>query len=161
MDLGLSGRVAVITGASRGIGLATARLLAAEGATLVLCARDASRLKEAAAGLERSGAAVVPVPGDVLDPELPGRLTQAAGGDGRVDVLVNNAGGDSGYLGFEKLADADWEATYRLNVVAPVRLIRSVLPGMRRRRWGASSTSRPTPPGCQNRSACPTPRRPW
>jgi 3-oxoacyl-[acyl-carrier protein] reductase len=135
MDLGLSGRVAVVTGASQGIGLATARLLAADGAALVLCARDGDRLKAAAGELERDGARVIPVPGDVLDPALPGTLVTAAE-LGDIGILVNNAGGESGRLGFEQLADADWEAAYRLNVVAAVRLIRAVLPGMRDRKWG-------------------------
>lgn len=153
MDLGLSGRVAVVTGASQGIGLATSRLLAAEGAALVLCARDAGRLTAAAAGLERGGARVAAVPGDVLDPDLPGRLAAAAAGLGPVDILVNNAGGESGHLGFEQLTDAGWEAAYRLNVVAPARLIRAVLPGMRARRWGrivnvASYTARMPEPFC-------------
>src|SRR5262249_30023002 len=96
---------------------------------------------------------VAGVPGDVLDPELPGRLAGAAAGFGHVGILVNNAGGESGHLGFDKLTDADWEATYHLNVVAPVRLIRAVPPRMRERRWGrivhaASYTARVPEPFC-------------
>jgi len=152
MDLGLTGRVAVVTGASKGIGLGTARLLAAEGATVVLCARDAGRLRDAAAGLERElGARVIAAPGDVLDPDLAGKLVAAA--SGQVDILVNNAGGESGHLGFDQLDDADWEAAYRLNVVAPARLTRAMLPGMRQRGWGrvvnvASYTARVPEPFC-------------
>jgi 3-oxoacyl-[acyl-carrier protein] reductase len=153
MDLGLSGRVAIVSGASQGIGLATARLLAAEGAALVLCARNGDRLKAAAAELERDGACVIPVPGNVLDPGLPARLVSAAAEFGSADILVNNAGGESGRLGFEELTDADWEAAHQLNVVAPVRLIRAVLPQMRQRRWGrvvnvASYTARVPEPFC-------------
>ena len=153
MDLGLNGRVAIVSGASQGIGLATARLLAAEGAALVLCARNGDRLTAAAAELERDGTRVIPVPGDVLDPGLPGRLARAATELGRVDILINNAGGESGRLGFEKLTDDDWEAAYRLNVVAPARLIRAVLPQMRQRSWGrivnvASYTARVPEPFC-------------
>jgi 3-oxoacyl-[acyl-carrier protein] reductase len=136
MDLGLRGRVAIVTGASQGIGLATARLLAADGAALVLCARNGDRLKAAAGELERDGARVIPVPGDVLDPALPGVLMLAAAEFGDAGILVNNAGGESGHLGFEQLTDDDWEAAYRLNVVAAARLIRAVLPGMRDRKWG-------------------------
>jgi 3-oxoacyl-[acyl-carrier protein] reductase len=153
MDLGLAGRVAIVTGASQGIGLATARLLAAEGAALVLCARDGARLKAAAAELEGEGARVVAIPGDILDPALPDRLVSAAAELGGGDILVNNAGGGSGHLGFDRLTDADWEIAYQLNVVAPARLIRAVLPGMRQRGWGrivnvASYTARVPEPFC-------------
>jgi NAD(P)-dependent dehydrogenase (short-subunit alcohol dehydrogenase family) len=72
---------------------------------------------------------------------------------GPVDVLVNNAGGESGRTGFERLSDEDWERVYRLNVVSPVRLMRRVLPSMRQRRWGrivnvASYTARVPEPFC-------------
>jgi 3-oxoacyl-[acyl-carrier protein] reductase len=153
MDLGLTGRTAIITGASKGIGLATARLLAAEGVALVLCARDSGRLKESAAGLAQDGARVTAIAGDTLDPDLAERLASAADELGGADILVNNAGGESGRLIFDQLSDEDWEHIYRLNVVAAVRLTRAVLPGMRERHWGrvinvASYTARVPEPFC-------------
>jgi 3-oxoacyl-[acyl-carrier protein] reductase len=154
MDLGITGRVAVVTGASRGIGRAVAEALAAEGVALVLSARGAADLEQTTAELAETGADVVAVPADALDPAGAATLAAAAVDRyGRVDMLVNNAGGDSGRLPFHELDDEAWEHAYRLNVVSAVRLTRALLPGMRDRRWGrivnvSSYTARVPEPFC-------------
>jgi 3-oxoacyl-[acyl-carrier protein] reductase len=154
MDLGITGRVAVVTGASRGIGRAVAGMLAAEGVALVLGARGEADLAQATTELAGAGADVVGVPCDVLDPAAIDALAAAAlERHGHVDVLVNNAGGDSGRLPFHDLDDEAWERAYRLNVVSAVRLTRALLPGMREQRWGrivnvSSYTARVPEPFC-------------
>ncbi len=101
------GRAGIVTGASKGIGKACAVQLAAEGAQLVLCARDAENLDTMVRKLESSGFAVTGVAGDANDPETPGRLVAAAiERFGRIDLLVNNASSSS-YLGRPHLAPHD------------------------------------------------------
>ncbi len=141
MDLGLEGRLALVTGASRGIGLATARILAGEGARLVLVGRDPDSL--AAAAGEVGGEALA-LALDVTDPAAAGRLP-----DG-VDVLVNNAG-TSEIKALDDLEDADWQFQWELNVMAPMRLMRALSPPMADRGWGrivnVSSSSGKRPSG--------------
>ncbi|MEU7813996.1 SDR family NAD(P)-dependent oxidoreductase [Pseudonocardia sp. NPDC049154] len=154
MDLGIAERVAVVTGASRGIGRATAEALATEGVRLVLGARRAQGLDLAALAVRARGAEVATVAGDVTDPATAAALVAAAEREfGGVDILVNNAGGDSGRLPFDELDDAAWEHAYRLNVVSAVRLTRAVLPHMRDQHWGrvvtvSSYTGRVPEPFC-------------
>src|SRR4051794_13822948 len=94
MDLGLGGKSAIVTGASRGLGRAIAEALAAEGARLTLCARGAGTLEAAAQELRSRGASVATVAGDVTDAAVAERLVnEAVAAHGGVDVLVNNAGG--------------------------------------------------------------------
>jgi NAD(P)-dependent dehydrogenase (short-subunit alcohol dehydrogenase family) len=124
MDLQLQDRVAVVTGASKGIGLAIARALAAEGAHVVAGARSTGTLE----GLDR----VTPVAVDLATPEGPGALVQRALDDhGRVDVLVNNVGGVRLRLdGFLALTDEDFAWAMNLNFYSALRAIRAVVPGM-------------------------------
>lgn len=137
MDLGLDGRVALVTGSSRGLGRAIARELALEGAGVVINARDEAELRSTATALEdASGSAVVPVAGDVTDEATPGRLVRAALDElGRLDILVANAGGPpaGGFDDFD--ADAYREAV-ELNFLSTVRLTRAAVPPMRERGWG-------------------------
>lgn len=119
MDLGLSGRTCVVTGATRGIGAAVAAQLREEGARVLAVARDAP----VEAGLSL----------DVTAPDAAARLLEAC--DGPVDVLVNNAG-TSYARGLEDLTDADWQAQWELHVMAPMRLMRALAPGMAERGWG-------------------------
>ena len=132
MDLGLQDRVCVVTGSTAGIGLETARLLAAEGAQVVVSGRDPKRVEAARA---ESGAALG-VAGDLSRPEAPGELISRAETElGQVDCLVNNVG-IAVQAGFEELTDRDWEAMWQLNVMSYVRAIQSALPAMRGRGSG-------------------------
>ncbi len=127
----LQGRRVLVTGASRGIGEATARAFAAAGASVALVARDGERL--AALADELGGTAH---PADLVDPEVVAGLTAEVEATGApVDVLVNNAGIDA--VGAFGDADPDdIERIYRLNLVTPVLLCRQVLPGMLERGRG-------------------------
>jgi 3-oxoacyl-[acyl-carrier protein] reductase len=135
--LGLTGKVALVAAASRGLGRAVAEELAAEGAALVLCARGAESLARACADIERaSRVQVLGVAGDVSSAEDVSRIVAAAlERFGRVDILVTNAGGPPAGT-FESLSALDWEAATRLTLTSVLNLTRAVLPGMRERRWG-------------------------
>jgi 3-oxoacyl-[acyl-carrier protein] reductase len=127
MDLGLRGRVCVVTGSTGGIGLETARLLAAEGARVVVCGRDSDRVDAARAETAAAGGVVV----DLAEPGAPEELVlQAAELVGPVECLVNNVG-LAYQVGFEELTDRQWDDLWQLNVMSYVRAIRAVLPGMR------------------------------
>jgi len=140
MDLGLSGRRCVVTGASRGIGRATARMLCAEGAAVLLIARTEEALIEAAdecaaAGAEAGGRAESMVC-DLSDPGAAERvIPEAIDRLEGVDVLVNNAGTAS-WRDLDDVPDEDWYAAFELNVMTPMRLMRAAIPGMRERGWG-------------------------
>jgi NAD(P)-dependent dehydrogenase (short-subunit alcohol dehydrogenase family) len=125
MELGLAGKAAIVTGASRGIGLAIVRGLAANGASVIAGARMSSPgLDE----LQRAGQVQI-VLADLADSGGPSRLAGAAGG--RVDILVNNVGSAPARPGgFLSVSDDDWLATINLNLMAAVRTTRSVLPAM-------------------------------
>ncbi len=137
MDLGLEGRVALVAASSRGLGRAVAEELAAEGAHLVMCARGAEALEEAAASVEATGAGdVLAIPTDLSDPVELSALTDAAlSRFGHVDVLVNNAGGPPAGTFEDHSADA-WRHAVRLNLESALDLTRAVLPGMKERGWG-------------------------
>lgn len=133
MDLGLTDRVCVVTGSTGGIGFETARLLAEEGARVVVCGRDSDRVEQA-----RSAAiAEVGIVCDLAAPGAPEELVaEAAERLGPVDVLVNNVG--LAYdASFEDLSDSQWDELWQLNVMSYVRAIRAVLPSMRERGRGA------------------------
>jgi 3-oxoacyl-[acyl-carrier protein] reductase len=132
MDLGLKGRVCVVTGSTVGIGLETARLLAAEGAKVVVNGRDAARVEEAQAD---SGAALG-VPCNLAEPGAAEELVAAAQDAlGPVQCLVNNVG-IAYQVGFEDLSDEQWDSMWELNVMSYVRCIRAVLPAMKDARSG-------------------------
>jgi len=126
MDLGLAGKACIVTGATRGIGLATALMLHAEGARVLLVARDAAELAAASAGL--AGAELLSA--DVTDPACDEAIVAACAEHfGAVDVLVNNAG-TSFVKPLEELTDADWQSQWELHVMAPMRLMRAAGPLM-------------------------------
>jgi 3-oxoacyl-[acyl-carrier protein] reductase len=147
MDLGLRDRACVITGGSRGIGLATARLLAAEGARLLLVARSESDLVDAADQCD--GRAEV-VAADITEPDVADQIVAACEQHfGRVDVLVNNAGMTK-MIALEELTDSDWQEQWELHVMASMRLMRAAAPRMAAAGWGrivnvcSSSGKRPS-----------------
>jgi 3-oxoacyl-[acyl-carrier protein] reductase len=140
MELGLKGRACVVTGASRGIGRATARLLCSEGADVLLVARSEGQLVEAAdesaAAGEETGGRAESLVADVADPDAAALIVREADDRlGQVDVLVNNAG-TARWRDLDDVPDEDWYAAWELNVMAPLRLMRRTAPEMRKRGWG-------------------------
>lgn len=132
----LRGRVAVVTGASRGIGLAVARRLAAEGARLAITARDGKALDEAAASLQGAGAEVICVAGDVTDERYDESLAQAVQRQwGAADILVNNAG-NARSAPFLKTDRALWDSMLAINATSAFLVTRAFLPGMVQRGYG-------------------------
>lgn len=126
MDLGLDGRVYIVTGASRGLGAATALALAAEGARLVLCSRDQSSLDALAAQIG-DAERVISVPGDLADDSLASRLCGAAiGRFGRLDGTVISVGGPPPG-GTADVTDAQWRGAFESVFLGPLRLARAVV----------------------------------
>src|SRR5688500_7594059 len=125
MDLGLRGKVAIVTGGSEGIGRETARSLAAEGAKVVICARREDVLTEVAEKLSRdTGGEVLGVPADVTSrSDIARVLDTAVSKFGRLDILVNNAGGSSA-MAFEAASDDIWKDDLELKLFAAIRTIR-------------------------------------
>ncbi|MGB9185256.1 MAG: SDR family oxidoreductase [Solirubrobacteraceae bacterium] len=133
MDLGLRDRACIITGGSRGIGLAVAEQLSAEGARVLLLGRGSQALEAAAA---RCGAGAQWLAADVTEPEAGDRVVAACRERlGRLDVLVNSAGMSS-VRSLEELTDADWQAQWDIHVMAPMRLMRAAIPVMAEGGWG-------------------------
>jgi NADP-dependent 3-hydroxy acid dehydrogenase YdfG len=121
-------RVAVVTGASSGIGAATARRLAAEGFEVVLTARRTERIEELAKEIESQGGAARAITLDVTDRAAVDAFAAALG---RIDVLVNNAGGAFGAESVEQGDPADWLAMYQVNVLGVLHMTQALLPGLR------------------------------
>ena len=137
MDLGLRGKVALVSASSKGLGRAIAEELAAEGANLVMCARGEDALRQAAESIRKSsGVTVVEVVADVSEQAGIDRVAHAALDKlGKVDVLVTNSGGPPSGA-FDSFTPEVWEQATRLLLMSAVGLARAVLPGMRERRWG-------------------------
>ncbi len=136
MDLNLRGRVALITGASRGIGKTCAEMLAAEGCRLSLCGRDHERLEAVAAPLREQGAEVLSVQADASQPaEIERFVAESAKHFGHIDILVNNAG--TGALSdLMSLDEANIRANMDLMFYGPLHASRAVVPHMRERQGG-------------------------
>jgi len=131
MDLELEGKVCVVTGASRGIGLEVGRSLCAEGAQVLFVGRDADALVQAADGCGGEYLA-----GDITDPDVAERIVATCAEQmGGIDVLVNNAG-TSFARGLDELTDEDWQGQWGLHVMAPMRLMRAAAPHMVKRGGG-------------------------
>jgi 3-oxoacyl-[acyl-carrier protein] reductase len=136
MDLGLRGKVAVVTGGSRGIGRAVAVGLASEGCRVAISARDAAQVEATTGELRALGVEGLGVAGDMTRPEDVARLVERTTSTfGGVDVLVNNVGGGRGGR-FEQLTDEDFIWTLEVNLLAAVRATRLVVPSMRQRGGG-------------------------
>lgn len=140
MDLGLTGKVAIVTGGSRGLGLAAATALAAEGAHVVICARGEDALRRAAAAIQAvatGGARVAQVVADVsTEPGVQAVVNAALSSFGRIDVLVNNVGvGRGGDL--EATTDADWQEAIDHTLLPAVRLSKLAVPHIRTQGGGA------------------------
>ena len=134
MDLELGGKVALITGGSDGLGLATAQRLAAEGAKVVICGRREDHVREAAAGI---GGEVLAVRADVTSAaDCEALVAATISAFGGLDILVNNAGASAAF-GLEALGDAAWEADFQLKVMAAARLCRLAVPHLRARGGGS------------------------
>ena len=127
----LEDRVCVVTGSTGGIGLATARILAAEGARVVVTGRDSERVERA----RQEVGAVLGVVADLSKPASAEELIAAAAALGPVDCLVNNVG-IAYQVGFDELTDEQWTEMWQVNVMSFVRAIRASLPSMRERGSG-------------------------
>ena len=124
MKFGLEGQVALVTGGSKGIGLAIARTLAEEGARVAITARGTEALQKTAS--ELAGFKILTVPADATDQiavnAVVARVVEVFGG---LDILVNNVGGAGRFGGFKELTDADWKSAFDLNVISLVHFVRS------------------------------------
>ncbi|HEX2048658.1 MAG TPA: SDR family NAD(P)-dependent oxidoreductase [Acidimicrobiales bacterium] len=150
MDLGIAGRVALVTAASKGLGRASAVALAAEGAKVAICARGAEALADAEAELARL-TEVLAVQADVTDPAVPAQIVAATVERfGRLDIVVANAGGPPSGRSLD-VDDSQIEAAVNANLLTSVRLVREAVPHMRAGGWGriclitSSSIKEPIP----------------
>ncbi len=136
MDLGIAGKVALVTAASKGLGRASALALAGEGARVAICARGEPALRATEADIRALGGEVLALVADVTDPEAPARLvastTEHFGG---LDILVANAGGPPPARALE-VTDEQIAAAVNANLTTSVRLVRDAVPGMRGAGWG-------------------------
>ncbi len=132
MDLNLKGKVALVTGASRGLGYATAHLLAQEGCHIALNSRGGDTLTQAAEKIhQETGAQVQPIPADMTSPEGPAAAVKdTLAAFGGLDLLVCNAGGPPSGA-FDSFDDAAWQKAVDLSFLSQVRLIRAALPSLR------------------------------
>jgi 3-oxoacyl-[acyl-carrier protein] reductase len=137
MDFGLKGKVALVAAASRGLGRAVAEELAAEGAVLVLCSRQAETISKTAIEIaEATGTEVLALRADVSNTQDVATLVRSGiERFGRIDILVTNGGGPPAGQ-FESFSHEQWEAAARLTLFSAVELARNVLPGMKERGWG-------------------------
>ena len=138
MDLKLSDKVALVSGGSRGIGLATARLFADEGCHLGICGRDGKQLREAQKELEERGVKVAAVEADVTQPEDSAKFVDRCVAElGGIDIVVNNVGGSAGGPTIFETSEEDWHRTFDMTLLHGVRLTRLSAPHIRSRGGGA------------------------
>jgi 3-oxoacyl-[acyl-carrier protein] reductase len=137
VDLGLAGKSALVCAASKGLGKACARALAAEGASVAICARDRKTLEAAAAEIgQHTGARVLAIPADLSKAaDVDRLLAETARAFGGLDILVTNTGGPRS-APFEALSDGDWTSSIDSMLLSVVRLVRGAIPHMRRRGGG-------------------------
>ena len=135
MQLNLQGRRALITGSGSGLGEAIARMLAAEGAAVVVHGRNKERAEAVAAAIREVGGAAAVALGDLATDEGAAAVARQATAEGPVDILVNNAGFYR-HLSWTDATPTEWNDTYNVNVVSGVRMIQHLVPSMRERGWG-------------------------
>ena len=136
LDLELTGKIAIVTGGSEGMGRACAERLAREGAKVTICARRKEILENAASAIRAVGGDVLAVPADVTRPEDVATVVRSTVERfGGIDILVNNAGTSSA-AGFDKVDDVTWHQDIELKLMAAVRFCRAVIPLMKQRGGG-------------------------
>ncbi|GAB4168299.1 MAG: SDR family oxidoreductase [Calditrichia bacterium] len=137
MDLKLNGKVAIILASSSGFGLETAKSLATEGADVVICSRNKSRLEQVQKLIENiSGKPVLALPCDVSNKNsLDSFFEEVKKTKKRIDILVTNAGGPPAKF-FEEVSDEEWYQAFDLNLMSVIRSIHHVLPFMKKQQWG-------------------------
>jgi 3-oxoacyl-[acyl-carrier protein] reductase len=151
MDLGIEGRVALVTAGSKGLGRGAAEALAAEGVKVVVCARGREALAETASAIAEAGGEALAIPADVTDPAQPAALVAATVAHfGRIDIVVANAGGPPPARALD-VTDEQAAAAVNANFLTSVRLVQAAVPHMRAQRWGricciaSSSVKQPIP----------------
>lgn len=137
MDLGISGRTALITGGDSGIGWNTARILLAEGATVVISDKDQGALDDAAAKLDAPDGKLFAFSADITSiDDLATLHAQTREAVGEIDILVQSAGITGAQGLFHEIGDAGWVDTLEVDLLGPVRLVREFLPDLRSGGWG-------------------------
>ena len=132
MDLNLKGRVALVTGGSKGIGASIVRQLAQEGVRVIICARPSQAMADLVLEISAGGWTCIALPVDVLNPAAISAVVELAARQwGGIDILINNVGGAERFGGFEELKDEDWLRAHEFNVMSVVRFTRSALPHLR------------------------------
>ena len=135
IDLDLSGKRALVTGASLGIGEAVVKLLADHGAAVCFCARTASGVATLAGYQPKGAGTVTGFVADMGDAAATQTFLEAATAGGDIDILINNVGA-SPSRNFLYMSDADWQSLHELNLLSAVRCTRRCLPAMRKQKWG-------------------------
>ncbi|QDP95458.1 SDR family oxidoreductase [Microlunatus elymi] len=136
MDLGLSRRCALISGGDSGIGLASARVLLAEGARVIITDLDQDQLDQAAASLPDSGRRLLGFAADLTQPDQVSRLREHVRAVGKIDILINSAG-ETGATGpFHEIGDDGWRDTLEVDLMGPIRLTRAFMDDLRTGGWG-------------------------
>lgn len=137
MDLGLKNKTALVCGSSKGLGKATAKSLALEGAAVILCSSNPDNLQKAKQEIQAvSTAEVTAIPANLSQPDEVSRLIETLFKQSdHLDILVNNTGGPRPGK-FEELSVDDWQGAFEAMLISAVMLTKSVLPGMKSRRWG-------------------------
>ena len=137
MDLGIRGRVALVTGGSRGLGRQAALSLAGEGVKVAICGRTQATLDRTAAEISSRGVASTAIVADVSDPTTLDSMHHHVVSElGAVDILVNNAGGSLARTDLAGTSMEDFRGTFELNLFGSIHLMQLVIPHMRQQRWG-------------------------
>jgi 3-oxoacyl-[acyl-carrier protein] reductase len=137
MDLQLNGKVALVTGSSKGIGEAVANGLAQEGATVIVHGRDKNATEQVRDQIVSAGGHAHCVTGDLtVDEEVTAMVAEAQRLGGAIDILINNAGGSGPGEDWSNASPQTWVSTYDRNVIAALRVTNALLPGMQKAKWG-------------------------